>query len=129
MSHQGKSMRSPLGRVRGLGAAKSGLSHWWHQRLTALAMAPLMVWMLVLVFQLVGADYAAATALMSHPVNATVMLLCVGVGFWHASLGIQVVLEDYVSQEGARFGALIIVKMAAVLFASLSAFSILKIAL
>ncbi len=129
MSHQGKSMRSPLGRVRGLGAAKSGLSHWWHQRLTALAMAPLMVWMLVLVFQLVGADYAAATALMSHPVNATVMLLCVGVGFWHASLGIQVVLEDYVSHEGARFGALIIVKMAAVLFASLSAFSILKIAL
>lgn len=129
MTDSPNSMRSPLGRVRGLGAAKSGLSHWWHQRLTALAMAPLMIWMMVLVFQLIGADYTAATALISHPVNATVMLLSVGVGFWHASLGIQVVLEDYVSHEGVRLAALIIVKMAAIALASLSAFSILKIAL
>ena len=129
MKQHQNTMRTPLGRVRGLGAAKSGLSHWWHQRLTALAMAPLILWMLWLVFQLAGADYAAATALISHPVNATVMLLCVGVGFWHASLGLQVVLEDYVSHEGVRLAALIVVKMAAILMASLCAFSILKIAL
>ncbi len=67
MSQKADSMRTPLGRVRGLGAAKSGLSHWWHQRLTAIAMVPLMGWMIWLVLNLAGASYAEAVALVSHP--------------------------------------------------------------
>jgi len=129
MSQKADSMRTPLGRVRGLGAAKSGLSHWWHQRLTAIAMVPLMGWMIWLVLNLAGASYAEAAALVSHPAHATIMMLFVGVGFWHASLGLQVVLEDYVSHEGRRMMAIIAVKMLAILLASLSMFSILKIAL
>ena len=129
MAHKADSMRTPLGKVRGLGAAKSGLSHWWHQRLTAIAMLPLICWMIWLIFSLSGADYQQAVSLISHPVNATIMLLFVGVGFWHAALGLQVVLEDYVGNETVRMIALIMVKMLAILIASLSLFSILKIAL
>jgi succinate dehydrogenase / fumarate reductase membrane anchor subunit len=129
MAHKAHSMRTPLGKVRGLGSAKSGLSHWWHQRLTAFAMLPLICWMIWLIFSLSGADYQQAVSLISHPVNATIMLLFVGVGFWHAALGLQVVLEDYVGNETVRMIALIMVKMLAILLASLSLFSILKIAL
>ena len=92
-------------------------------------MLPLICWMIWLIFSLSGADYQQAVSLISHPVNATIMLLFVGVGFWHAALGLQVVLEDYVGNETVRMIALIMVKMLAILLASLSLFSILKIAL
>ena len=126
---QKHSMQTPLARVRGLGSAKSGLSHWWHQRLTAIAMVPIMVASLILVAQIGMLDYQGAIDLMANPLAATLLLLLVLVGFFHAALGLQVVIEDYVGNEGARMGLIIMVKMISFALAVLSIVSILKVAL
>ena len=129
MTRQTKSMSTPLARARGLGSAKSGLHHWWHQRVSAVAMVGLVSWMLVLLFSLVEADYQTALNMLAHPVNATVVVLFVAVGLWHASLGLQVVLEDYVANEGVRLIAILAIKMAASVTAILAILSVLKVAL
>ena len=129
MTRQNKSMSTPLARARGLGSAESGLHHWWHQRVSAVAMVGLVSWMVVLLFSLVDADYQTALNMLAHPVNATVVVLFVAVGLWHASLGLQVVLEDYVANEGVRLIAILAVKMAASVTAILAILSVLKVAL
>ena len=129
MTRQTKSMSTPLARARGLGSAKSGLHHWWHQRVSAVAMVGLVSWMVILLFSLVDADYQTALNMLAHPVNATVVVLFVAVGLWHASLGLQVVLEDYVANEGVRLIAILAVKMAASVTAILAILSVLKVAL
>ena len=129
MTKQTKSMSSPLARARGLGSAKSGLHHWWHQRVSAVAMVGLVSWMVVLLFSLAEADYLTALNILAHPVNATVVVLFVAVGLWHASLGLQVVLEDYVANESVRLIAILAVKMAASVTAILAILSVLKVAL
>jgi len=129
MTRQTKSMSTPLARARGLGSAKSGLHHWWHQRVSAVAMVGLVSWMVVLLFSLAEADYQTALTMLAHPVNATVVVLFVAVGLWHASLGLQVVLEDYVANEGVRLIAILAVKMAASVTAILAILSVLKVAL
>ena len=129
MTRQTKSMSTPLARARGLGSAKSGLHHWWHQRVSAVAMVGLVSWMVVLLFSLVEADYQTAMNILAHPVNATVVVLFVAVGLWHASLGLQVVLEDYVANEGVRLIAILAVKMAASVTAILAILSVLKVVL
>ncbi len=123
------SMKTPLAEARGLGTAKSGLSHWWHQRLTAIAMIGLVAWMCVIIVMLIGADYPGAMAILSHPVNAALVMLFIGVGFWHSSLGLQVVLEDYVAHEGVRLALIIAIRMVLVLLGAVSLLSVLKIAL
>ena len=122
-------MKTPLAQARGLGAAKSGLSHWWHQRLTAIAMVGLVAWMCVLVVMLAGADFESAMRLLSHPLNAAILILFVGVGFWHSALGLQVVLEDYVAHEGIRLTMIIALRMVLILLGAISMLSLLKIAL
>jgi len=123
------SMKTPLAEARGLGTAKSGLSHWWHQRLTAIAMIGLVAWMCVIIVMLIGADYPGAMAILSHPVNAALVMLFIGVGFWHSSLGLQVVLEDYVAHEGVRLALIVAIRMVLVLLGAVSLLSMLKIAL
>ncbi len=123
------SMSTPLAQARGLGSAKAGLHHWWHQRVSAVAMVGLVCWMVFLVISLAGADYTQASALIAHPAHATVLVLFVAVGLWHASLGLQVVLEDYVAHEGARLIAVLAVKMVAAVVAVLAIISVLKVAL
>ena len=123
------SMKTPLAQARGLGAAKSGLSHWWHQRLTAIAMVGLVAWMCALVVMLAGADFDSAMRLLSHPINAAILILFVGVGFWHSALGLQVVLEDYVAHEGVRLTMIIALRMVLILLGAISMISLLKIAL
>lgn len=122
-------MKTPLAQARGLGAAKSGLSHWWHQRLTAIAMVGLVAWMCALVVMLTGADFESAMSLLSHPINAAILILFVGVGFWHSALGLQVVLEDYVAHEGIRLTMIIALRMVLILLGAISMLSLLKIAL
>ena len=123
------SMQTPLAKVRGLGSAKSGLHHWWHQRLTAIAMVPLMIATLVIISQIGTLDYDGAMALMANPLVASLLLLLVLVGFYHAAMGLQVVLEDYISSEGQRMALIIFVKMALFALAVLAIVSILKVAL
>lgn len=126
---QQNSMRTPLARVRGLGSAKSGLHHWWHQRLTAIALVPLMVVTIMLIANIGTLDYAGAMTLMANPFVAALMLLLVVVGFYHAAMGLQVVIEDYVAAEGKRMAAIIMVKMALFALATLTILSILKVSL
>jgi len=122
-------MQTALAAVRGLGSAKSGLHHWWNQRMTAVAMVPLVIWMVSLCILMTGASYQDALAIASHPANATVLILFVAVGFWHAILGLQVILEDYVAAEGLRLVLIVVIRMFAIALAALSILSILRVAL
>ncbi len=123
-----RSMRTPLARVRGLGSAKEGVHHWWAQRLTALALVPLTLWFVVSVAGLAGMDHAAAVAWIGSPAVSVLLVLLVTATFWHAQLGVQVVIEDYVHSEAVKLVALIAVKFAAVLLAIASIFAVLRLA-
>ena len=127
--NKSRSMQTPLAAARGLGSAKSGLHHWWNQRMTAVAMVPLVIWMVSLSILMTGAGYEDARVLVSHPANATVLILFVAVGFWHAMLGLQVILEDYVAPEGLRLILITLIRMFAVALAALSILSILRVVL
>ena len=127
--NKSRSMQTPLAAVRGLGSAKSGLHHWWNQRMTAVAMVPLVIWMVSLCILMTGASYQDALAIASHPANATVLILFVAVGFWHTILGLQVILEDYVAAEGLRLVLIVVIRMFAIALAALSILSILRVAL
>ncbi|MEE8559565.1 MAG: succinate dehydrogenase, hydrophobic membrane anchor protein [Alphaproteobacteria bacterium] len=122
------SLRTPLGRVRGLGSAREGVAHWWGQRLTAIALVPLAIWFVVSIAALAGADHGAVVAWLRAPVSAILMVLLIAVSFHHLQLGLQVVLEDYVQTEGLRLAAIIGVKFAAAAFALAAVFAVLKVA-
>ena len=127
MARSTNSMRTPLAKVRGLGSAKSGVHHWWHQRLTAIAMVPLVLSAIYLVFRIAGSNYNQAISLLQNPFYAAVLLLLIITGFWHCMLGIQVVIEDYVGSEWGRITSILIVKAILILLATLSALSLFKI--
>jgi len=103
------SMETPLGRVRGLGSAKSGTEHWWHQRLTALALIPLTGWFAVSLIVLASGDYHQAVDWIRDPIVAGLLVLMLAAGYYHLKLGIQVIIEDYVHVEWLKLTALIIV--------------------
>lgn len=127
-STDNRNLRSPLGRVRGLGSAKEGVGHWWAQRVTSVALVPLVLWLVVSLIGLIGADHGAFTAWVRQPLNAVLMTLLLVAGFHHLQLGLQVVIEDYLHHEGARIAAILIVKFAAALLGLCGIFSVLKIA-
>jgi succinate dehydrogenase / fumarate reductase membrane anchor subunit len=122
-------MRSPLGRALGPGAAKSGTAHWWAQRATAIALLPLALYFVISVLILKGADRAAMAAYMAEPWNAVLFLLLTGAMFYHAALGLQVVIEDYVRAEGKRLALLLLVRAGLWFLALAAAVSVLKLAL
>ena len=95
-------MRTPLARVRGLGSAKSGTGHFWHQRLTALANVPLTIGFIAILMSLLGRGHAAVVQILGSPLVAIVMLLFIGSITYHMRLGMQVVIEDYVHGEIIR---------------------------
>ena len=127
MARSTNSMRTPLAKVRGLGSAKSGVHHWWNQRLTAIAMVPLVLSAIYLVFRIAGSNYNQAISLLQKPFYAAILLLLIITGFWHCMLGIQVVIEDYVGSEWGRITSILIVKAILILLATLSALSLFKI--
>jgi succinate dehydrogenase / fumarate reductase, membrane anchor subunit len=101
------SMRTPLGKVRGLGSAKDGTEHFWRQRVTALANVPLMLFLIYVVVNLVGASHAEAAAFLKSPLVAILLLAMVISGLVHMRLGMQVIIEDYLPDEGKKVLALI----------------------
>ena len=121
-------MQSNLARVRGMGSAKEGVHHWWMQRLTAVALVPLVLWLVISIVAHAGAGHAAVTAWMGQPIPAILMILLIVGGYYHAKLGMQVVIEDYVHNEGVKFAALIGLKLLTVVLGVASVFAILKLA-
>ncbi len=121
-------MRSPLGRARGMGAAKSGLHHWWVERVTGIALVPLTVWFVYAVLHLLGAPQVRVHRFMANPVNTTLMLATVVMTFHHMQLGVQVIMEDYIDGEKWAAAAILLNKAVAVLLALLCAVSILRMA-
>jgi succinate dehydrogenase / fumarate reductase membrane anchor subunit len=109
-------LRSPLNRARGLGSAKSGVHHFWMQRLTAVALIPLVIWFAVSLVMLSGADYGMARSWLSSPFVMVLLILTICIGLHHGQLGMQVVIEDYVHNEGVKLALIVAVKFIAVFF-------------
>ena len=121
------SLGSPLGRVRGLGSAKSGTEHFWAQRVTAVALIPLTLWFVYSILALGNGDHAVASAWMQSPLNAVLLLLLIVATFHHMQLGLQVVIEDYIHVEYMKIVMLVIVKGASLLLGVAAAFAVLKV--
>ena len=120
--------RSTLARVRGLGSAKEGVHHWWVQRLTALALIPLSIWLVASLVALTGGSYAAVRAWLGQPVTVGLLVLLLAATFHHGQLGVQVVIEDYVHHEGTKIALIILVKAAAVVLALAGILAVLFVA-
>ena len=123
-----KSLRSDLGRVRGLGSAKNGTHHWWGQRVTAIALVPLVLWFVASIVGMAGAPLAAVKAWAASPLVAVLLLALVIATFQHARLGLQVVIEDYVHREPVKIAALLAMNGAVLLLGGIAVVSILKLA-
>ena len=121
--------RTPLKNVRGVGAAKTGTEHFVHQRLTATALVGLSIWFVVFVLSLLGSDYITAVDAVAKPWNAILLVGFLIAMFWHAQLGLQVVLEDYVHTSLPALALQTTVKFIAVLGAIVSVFAVARIAL
>ncbi len=132
MSDSGPSSRdyrSPVARARGLGSAKSGTGHFWYQRVTAIFLAVLSPWILGMLVALVGADAAHVQATLAKPINAVPMALFVLSLFWHAKLGLQVVIEDYIHHRAAEIFLQLFVTFACAIGVLASLYALARIAL
>ena len=103
--------RTPLAKARGLGSAKSGTTHWWMQRVTAVALIPLSFWLILFIQQLFHASYDEIKQWLISPVNFSMLLAWACAGFYHAALGLQVVIEDYLSPEWLKIVMIWVVKL------------------
>jgi succinate dehydrogenase / fumarate reductase, membrane anchor subunit len=122
------SFNTPLSKVRGLGSAKSGTHHFWWQRLTGIALVPLVIGMVIAVVATSMSDYESARAAVAHPLSAVLAICTLAAMFHHAQLGLQVVIEDYVHVEWVKISALILIKFAAVVLALLATVAVIRIA-
>nr|WP_294545935.1 succinate dehydrogenase, hydrophobic membrane anchor protein [uncultured Rhodopila sp.] len=123
-----ETMRSFLGRARGLGTAHTGFHFWWAQRLTSLALVPLTVWFVFAMARLAGAPYAEVRAWIGDPIHATLMLAVIATTFPHLHLGVQTVAEDYIHTGPIRMGVILTVKAASGLLALAATIAVLKLA-
>lgn len=120
-------MKSPLGKALGLGSAKSGTSHWLHQRTTALALIPLCIWFVIFMIWIVGEPYEVVKESFSSTFNASAFILFVSVMFYHGYLGMQVILEDYIHCELTKFITINVVKYLGLGLTIVAVLSVLKI--
>ena len=123
------SYRTPLSRARGLGSAKHGVGQWISERLSAVALVPLVLWGVFGALRLAATDYYGAVAWIGQPLNATLMVLTIAISFLHMHAGLRVVLEDYIHISLNKVALLLINLFVCSLFGALAVFSILKVAL
>ena len=119
---------TPLGRVRGLGSARSGTHHWWLERLTSVSTFVLSVWLIVSLVRLPDLGHGAFTEWLAQPLAAVPMLLLIVSIFWHSKLGLQVVIEDYVHEDGTKLFWITLVNFLVIFGAALAIFAVLRIA-
>ncbi len=123
-----KRMRSPLGRAIGLGSAKEGAEQWWRERVTAIALLPLMLWFLASIIAHSRSGYTAFIAWLKMPFDTLVMILLLVALFYHTALGLQVIIEDYV-HSAVKFPSLVLVRFGCFALAAASILAVLHIAL
>ena len=121
--------RSPLSRAINLGSAKSGTVHWWWLRISALALVPLSLWFMFSIAALSGDCATGIQEWVSNPIVATLLIAFVVSLFYHAQLGMQEVIEDYVHREGVKYFSILLIKATSVLLVILSIISILHVAI
>jgi succinate dehydrogenase / fumarate reductase membrane anchor subunit len=120
-------LRTPLSRARGLGSAKEGVHHFWAQRITAVALIPLVVWFAISLIMMSGADYAVVRAWIGSPVVMVLLTLTIVIGLHHGQLGMQVVIEDYVHNDGVKLALIVLMRFIAVFFGLAAIVAILRI--
>jgi succinate dehydrogenase / fumarate reductase membrane anchor subunit len=120
-------LRTPLSRARGLGSAKEGVHHFWAQRITAVALIPLVAWFAISLVMMSGADYAVVRAWIGSPVVMVLLTLTIVIGLHHGQLGIQVVIEDYVHNDGVKLALIVLMRFIAVFFGLAAIVAILRI--
>jgi len=121
--------RTPLKRARGLGSGKTGTSHWWYQRVTAVLLVLLVPWLIGLLVSLVGAGFEAARHVVARPWDAIPLAAFVIAAFWHAKLGMQVVIEDYVHTRWVEVALQLLVTFLCVIAALASLYALGRIAM
>lgn len=129
MSARNSRLRNPLKTARGLGSAKDGTHHFVVQRITAIALVFLGLYVLGLVVFNAGADYATVRATVANPFNATVLVAFLVAMFWHAQLGLQVIVEDYVHAHGLAVASQLLIRFICALAAIASVLAVIRIAL
>nr|VFJ89375.1 MAG: succinate dehydrogenase / fumarate reductase membrane anchor subunit [Candidatus Kentron sp. H]VFJ91152.1 MAG: succinate dehydrogenase / fumarate reductase membrane anchor subunit [Candidatus Kentron sp. H]VFJ97483.1 MAG: succinate dehydrogenase / fumarate reductase membrane anchor subunit [Candidatus Kentron sp. H] len=122
------SLRTPLAQVRGLGSAGQGAHHWWMQRITAMTLIPLFVWFVGAMVATSTASHAEAVEFIRSPIAAGALLVLVAAIFYHAALGLQVVIEDYVSRERTQMGAIVVMRFVMILLAAISVVAVFRVA-
>ena len=122
------SLRSPIGRVLGLGAAKQGFAHWWAQRVTSVALLLLGLWFVASLLRMPGFGYEVVVTWIAMPLNAVLLLLLIASLVYHSQLGVQVVVEDYVHHHGLKIATMMLLTFAHVAVAALAIFAVLRIA-
>ena len=122
-------LRSQLGRVRGLGAARAGSGHWWIVRLTSLALVPLSLWFIAAVIRHEGATRAEMVRWIRAPVPLVLLVCLIISTFWHMELGLRVVIEDYVHRNDARLAMLLATRAACIVAGLLCLFAVLRLGL
>ena len=120
-------LRTPLSRARGLGSAKEGVHHFWAQRITAVALIPLVVWFAISLIMMSGADYAVVRAWIGSPAVMILLTLTIVIGLHHGQLGMQVVIEDYVHNDGMKLALIVLMRFIAVFFGLAAIVAILRI--
>lgn len=123
------SLRSPLARARGLGSAKSGVHHFWVQRLSALALIPLSLWFVFSIAKIPGHGFYAMRHWVSAPSVAITLVLFLAAAIYHSALGLQVVIEDYTGHEAKKIVTMILMQFAHAIVAAAAIFAVLRIAL
>jgi succinate dehydrogenase / fumarate reductase membrane anchor subunit len=123
------SLQTDIARARGLGASGTGTEHWWHQRMTSVALIPLSLWFVASMFKVAGAGHAAVKAWLSGPVSATLAILFIAITFHHTAAGLEVIIEDYVHTKWVKLVVLFVEKALCAIAATVSILSVLKIAL
>lgn len=119
--------RTPLSRASGLGSAKSGIGHWWAQRISAVALIPLSLWFAASIIAHVGDEHAEVFAWLQSPLSAVLMTLLVAALFYHVALGLQTIIEDYF-HSALKFAALVLFKLLSIALAIIGIAAIAKIA-